>query len=337
MHNDIQKVLDELTARNDSRLSVFDLHIQGEKDGTISLTGSLINQSQLASLKEALSQQFPDLGLDTASIRILDSPGLLCFHVSTNFTGFYEKPTFRVPLLSELPFGTELEILEEKEHWVFARQQDGYLGWAYKPYLAEGAATPVSHLVIAPSHELYAEPDMSSEVVTRLMSGTGVLVEETQDEWARVAANKSGWIPYRYLRAIEDLPKTVEVKRRVLLEDSQRMTGVPYLWGGLSGNGIDCSGLAYLLHRWIGIDIPRDADMQCEAARPVEPPFEAGDLFFFAEDDDKRDISHVGISLGGWKMVHSSRSRNGVYVDDLNERKSLMDIYVRAGSFLRES
>jgi cell wall-associated NlpC family hydrolase len=113
------------------------------------------------------------------------------------------------------------------------------------------------------------------------------------------------------------------------------MVGIPYLWGGTSGNGIDCSGFARLLHRWVGINIPRDADMQWNAAKPVKPPYEVGDLFFFAEDDSKRNISHVGISLGGWKMIHSSRSRNGVYVDDIQETKYLKDIFASAGSFLR--
>jgi cell wall-associated NlpC family hydrolase len=61
-----------------------------------------------------------------------------------------------------------------------------------------------------------------------------------------------------------------------------------------------------------------------------------GDLFFFAESDSKRHITHVGISLGGWKMIHSSRSNNGVYMDDLQQRKPLMDNLVSAGSFLRE-
>jgi cell wall-associated NlpC family hydrolase len=120
-----------------------------------------------------------------------------------------------------------------------------------------------------------------------------------------------------------------------MIQDFQRMIGVPYLWGGTSGNGIDCSGFARLLHRWVGVDIPRDADMQHAAAKSVEPPYEIGDLFFFAESDSNRKITHVGVSLGGWNMVHSSRTRNGVYVDDLQKRKDLMDIFVSAGSFLR--
>jgi cell wall-associated NlpC family hydrolase len=121
----------------------------------------------------------------------------------------------------------------------------------------------------------------------------------------------------------------------MLLKDSARMIGVPYVWGGTSGNGIDCSGLSRLLHKWIGIDTPRDADMQFAAAKPVEPPFEVGDLLFFREIGKERQVTHMGISLGGWRMVHSSQGRNGVYLDDVEENEALQQIYVGARSFLR--
>ena len=113
------------------------------------------------------------------------------------------------------------------------------------------------------------------------------------------------------------------------------MIGVPYVWGGTSGNGIDCSGLARLLHKWSGIDLPRDADMQHGAVRPVEPPFQVGDLLFFHEAGKKRKVTHVGISLGGWRMIHSSQGNNGVYVDNVQEHHSLRENFVSAGSMLR--
>jgi cell wall-associated NlpC family hydrolase len=241
-----------------------------------------------------------------------------------------------MPLSSELTYGTELEVLDEQGNWVFTRQADGYLGWAYKRYLAEGEAKTATHLVAVPVAELRTAPDATSDILTRIMSGTAVGVEETQGAWAKVAANKTGWIPSKYLRVILDLPKTITEKQETLTEDAARMIGTPYLWGGTTSNGIDCSGFARLLHRWIGVQIPRDADMQYEAAKLVEPPYEVGDLFFFAENDSNRRITHVGVSLGGWKLIHSSRSNNGVYMDDLQQRKSLMDILVSAGSFIRE-
>ncbi|WKZ48923.1 MAG: SH3 domain-containing C40 family peptidase [Anaerolineales bacterium] len=327
----MQTILDNFAKTFDSRTSLFDVKIDSQSDDSLTLSGRVLDASQL----DELPRLFPQVRLDTASVRVLNSETHERVHVATNLTGLHERPTFRVPLLSELYFGTELEVLDEEGRWVFVRQTDGYLGWAYHPYLGEGLAPSPTHLTLAPTIELHAEPNETSEVLTRLVSGTGVVVEETRDGWSRVHANKTGWIQSSQLRPLNKLPQSLAERQTTLVSDSHRMTGTPYLWGGSSGHGIDCSGFAQLLHRWIGIQIPRDADMQCDAAKPVEAPYQVGDLFFFSEDDDRKHITHVGMSLGGWKMIHSSRSHNGVYVDDLQERKSLMDIFVSAGSYLR--
>ena len=328
---DIRSTLEELVKQNDNRTSVFEIEIQELRNNSLTLSGRLLNEAQL----DDLHRLFPSLKLDTSSIRILTHESLEHVHVATNLTGLYERPTFGMVLSSELCYGTELELLDEEKRWVFTRQRDGYLGWAYRAYLGEGPASEATHLVLAPAIELRTKPDDASEVITRVFSGAGVIVEEVRDGWSCISANKTGWIPSTHLRAFTDLPSTIEEKRKTLIEDSQRMTGIPYLWGGTSGNGIDCSGFARLLHRWVGVDIPRDADMQHSAAKRIEPPFEVGDLLFFAEKDSNRRVTHVGVSQGGWKMIHSSRANNGVYTDDIQEREALKEIFVSGGSFLR--
>lgn len=327
----IQSTLDRLASQSDSRTSVFEIEILRLQNSSLALSGRLLDESQL----ETLASHFSDWKLDTGAIQILCKGDLPRMHIATNLTGLYEKPTFNVPLASELYYGTELEILDEQGNWVFAKQNDGYLGWLYKPYLAEGPAAKPTHLVLVTSYGLRTQPDRESEIVTRVVSGTGVVVEETRGEWARVAASKTGWMQFVHLRALNEMPASVDEKRKALIKDSSLLIGVPYLWGGTTGHGIDCSGLTRLLHRWIGIEIPRDADMQHGAAKPVEPPFEIGDLLFFSENSDNRHITHVGMSLGGWKMIHSSRSRNGVYIDDAREDEAHKDGFVSAGSFLR--
>ncbi|HSL31675.1 MAG TPA: NlpC/P60 family protein [Anaerolineales bacterium] len=328
---DTQATLDRLAAQFDPRTSVFDITVERVEDSTLAVRGRVLEESQL----EMLTRQFSDWKLDASSVQILHRENMPRRHVATNLTGLYEKPTFGMPLSSELYYGTALEILDEHEAWVFTRQRDGYLGWAFNGYLAEGSPEKATHLVLAPSYELRAQADPVSNVVTRLVSGTGVRVEEVQDNWARVVANKIGWLPVSLLRPLSDVPASLEEKRKALAADSARMIGIPYLWGGMSGNGIDCSGFMRLLHRWIGIDIPRDADMQHAAAQPVEPPFETGDVLFFAESGNERKITHVGMSLSGWMMIHASRKHNGVYVEDVREDPWRKQAFVSAGSFLR--
>ena len=327
----IQSTLDKLASQSDRRTSVFDIEIVRLQNSSLTLSGRLLEEAQL----ETLSNHFSKWKLDTTAVRVLYKGHLPRMHVGTNLTGLYEKPTFGMPLSSELCYGMELEILDEQGDWVFTRQEDGYLGWAYKPYLRKDFVDETTHLVLAPSYGLRAEADRESVIITRVVSGTGVCVQEMRGEWAKVVANKTGWIPIAFLRSVNELPGSLDEKRRTLVEDSARMVGVPYLWGGTSGNGIDCSGFARLLHRWIGVDIPRDADMQHSAAKPVEPPFEVGDLLFFAQSGSKRKITHVGVSLGGWRMIHSSRGRNGVYIDDVQEDESRKQAFVSTGSFLR--
>ncbi len=327
----IKSKLNELAAKYDSRVSVFEIEIDKFHNSSLILSGRVLEESQVDEIHRLLS----DLHVDTASVRILNRPDLSRLRVATNLTGLYERPTFGMPLSSELYFGTELEVLDEKGKWAFTRQKDGYLGWAYRPYLTADSLPDATHLGIEPVVEMRFDSAFNSGVVTRILGGTGVTVLETRGKWSRVKASESGWLPSSALRNIEDLPRSTEARRNAIVEDSEHMIGVPYLWGGTSGNGIDCSGFARLLHRWIGIEIPRDADMQCNAAKPVEPPFEIGDLLFFGEGDGKRHVTHVGVSLGGWKMIHASRGRNGVYIDNVDEKETLQSLYLSAGSFLR--
>jgi cell wall-associated NlpC family hydrolase len=143
-----------------------------------------------------------------------------------------------------------------------------------------------------------------------------------------------GWVLSNSLRSLARFPHPPDIARRQMIADARQLTGVYYLWGGNAAFGTDCSGLSSLVHRLSGYAIPRDARLQFPAGRPVEPPFSPGDLLFFRSDSDPGRIAHVGISTGGWRMIHSSRSRNGVYEEDVKANENLQKTFAGARSFL---
>ncbi|MDQ3007825.1 MAG: hypothetical protein M3R47_20905, partial [Chloroflexota bacterium] len=101
----MQNIIDEFTKSIDARTSLFDVMIDSDTNGILAFSGRVLDESQL----DELPRLFPGRKLDTAAIRILSRGSHERVHVATNLTGLYEKPTFGMPLSSELCYGTELE------------------------------------------------------------------------------------------------------------------------------------------------------------------------------------------------------------------------------------
>jgi cell wall-associated NlpC family hydrolase len=161
---------------------------------------------------------------------------------------------------------------------------------------------------------LRAEPDAAAEQVTQALRGEPLRVEERRGPWARVitAYDYPGWIE---AAALEDgegsLPgpegdSPVELARGYL--------GAPYLWGGMTRDGIDCSGLVHMAYRRTGRLVPRDASQQHAAGEPVGDP-RPGDLVLYG--DPGKPADHVAFWLGEGRILHATgRDRLGVVEEE---------------------
>lgn len=171
----------------------------------------------------------------------------------------------------------------------------GYPGWVSLHHLTSEPPVPSKREVVvdATATALCDEPN-GDVVLAGVVIGTRLPV---------VAAGARGWLPVAvpgiadtlWVRESDAAPvPTTAPDAKDLLTVAERLVDVPYVWGGLSAYGIDCSGLVHLAHRRLGITVPRDADDQSLVGEPVPLGSEQpGDLYFFARDGHRPH--HIGI------------------------------------------
>jgi hypothetical protein len=335
MLDTVQSILNEMAGRYaDRRVELFDVKAAAGDKGPVLLSGRVLDESILSELRSALESHYAPDTLDTGGVRVLRKSPPQMVTVATNLAGLYTEPGWQAEMLNQLFYGWKLELLEEAGPWAFVRQVDGYLGWTYRPFLTESPSPDPTHLVIAPASYVRTECPVGSPIVGRYVCGTPLQVVKWNGNCAEIDAQVWGWVTASELRALDDMPRTSSERRSLLSADAIRLTGVPYLRGGSSAMGIDGPGLSHLVHRLVGVRIPRAADAQYTVGRKIEPPFQTGDLLFFDETGEKRSATHVAISLGDWRIIHSSLARNGVYMDDVQDVAYLRESFLGGCSFL---
>jgi len=163
------------------------------------------------------------------------------------------------------------------------------------------------HTFVRHPTPLRAAPDDAAEQVTEALPGEPLVVLESRDGWARVrtAYDYPGWLPQDALGGESDAG-WLEPSVQEPLEHARTLLGVPYRWGGMTSDGIDCSGLVHMSFRETGRLVPRDADQQEEAGTDVAEP-RPGDLISYGEET----ADHIAFWLGGGRILHSTQ-RDGV-------------------------
>ncbi|MFZ1880459.1 MAG: C40 family peptidase [Gaiellaceae bacterium] len=156
-----------------------------------------------------------------------------------------------------------------------------------------------------------AEPRDDAEQVTQALHGEPLRVEERSRDWARVvtAYDYPGWVR---AEALEDGEGELRADASGSPVDVARSyLGSRYLWGGLTHEGIDCSGLVHMAYRRLGRLVPRDADQQEDAGTEVTV-LEPGDLVTYGEADAPAD--HIAFWLGDGRILHSTGREEGIGV-----------------------
>jgi cell wall-associated NlpC family hydrolase len=148
-----------------------------------------------------------------------------------------------------------------------------------------------------------AEPRDDAEQVTQALRGEPLRVEERRDGWARVvtAYDYPGWVREEALGEASDDEWVAPARAGRAVDEARAYLGAPYLWGGMTTGGIDCSGLVHMAYRRLGRLVPRDADQQEAAGTEVEIP-RPGDLLTYGE----AEADHIAFWLGDGRILHAT-------------------------------
>lgn len=213
-------------------------------------------------------------------------------------------------LLTQALMGEQVRVIDSHSSWAFCQLlTDGYVGYLEDRHLASHYPTP-THRVSVPLSHIYPVPNLKNPVRMALPFGAKVCANPDEPREGFAEVKGQGWIYAEHL-----VPLGHRTRDCVTL--AKKFLYSPYLWGGRSALGLDCSALVQLVFMAAGISSPRDTDQQQKmlghSISNVPDPGLAreGDLVFFP--------GHVGFAVGNNRLLHANATRMMVSIDGIDE------------------
>ena len=321
IRNAIESVRTEMVP--DRRVAVFDLtwEVRGTR---VILSGEVDD----AAVRDRVLHELRQAGFDDVrdDIVVLPHPGLgQNTHgvVRISVAQMRSEPHYTSELVTQVLMGTPLRVLKRQRGWFYVQSPDKYLGWMSAglfeqkdPQRFETWEANEKVIVTGYHGIVYEEPSTQSLPVSNVSTGNRMRLAGQNGEWTSVMLpdGRTGHIRSELIEPFDQWQQTRELTGENVARTAKMFIGVPYLWGGTSAKGFDCSGLTKMVFWLNGMDLSRDASQQILMGEHVDPGprfsnLKMGDLLFFgraATSDAPERIVHVGIYLGNREFIHAS-------------------------------
>ncbi|MEM1326968.1 MAG: C40 family peptidase [Bacteroidota bacterium] len=349
----VEEVIDEVRTQYipDKRIALFEIEAES-KAGAVQLNG-VTNQPDAY---EDLRRRLESVGIGYVdSIRVLPDEivGEESFAVvKLSVANIRSQPKHSSELSTQATLGTPLKVYDRRENWYRIQTPDGYLGWldAGGLELMNKARFNIwkeqDKVIYTKDFGFVYAMDSTQNVVTDLVAGNILGLQETAGDTIKVMLpdGRKGMVNINEVRTYEGWLQQ-QPESDAILAAAYRHLGRPYLWGGTSGKGMDCSGFTKTVFFENGLLLPRDASQQVHVG--IDLRYDTtwqnllpGDFLFFgrkATPELKERITHVAIYAGEGKIIHAS---GRVMVESLNRTdddftQKRFDTFVRAKRMLQ--
>jgi hypothetical protein len=269
--------------------------------------------------------------------------------INLSVANIRSKPDHHEELATQSILGTPIKILKKGEDGYYLVQTpDNYISWLdddgftfmTKDQLSEWISSP--KIIFTKEYGFsYSEADMNSQTVSDLVAGNllKILGEDSDFYLVNYPDGRVAYIKKDEAKLFNDWYNGLNPNGETILKTAYRFMGIPYLWGGTSTKGMDCSGFTKTVYYLNGIVLQRDASQQVNNGELVDTKdgwqnLQPGDLLFFgrkADENRKERITHVAIYIGDGDFIHAA---GRVKINSFNPEKSYYSDYRKSG-FIR--
>jgi len=335
--DEINKIIDNVREEYapDSRIAIFDLKVVDA--GRLVVSG----ETNLSQAKKTVIDKLTDEGFDFVDqISMLpDSSvaGKALGLTNVSVANLRANPRHSAELVTQGLLGTPVKVMKKQGGWSLIQTPDEYIAWANAGNITSMDTTTfqswknADKLIYLPTYGFSL--DSAGNKVSDLVAGNVLVVEgESTENWiVRYPDDRIGLLKKEEAKRIKDWYKEIEMTDESLISAAVDLMGVPYLWGGTSTKGVDCSGFTKTVYLRHGLILPRDASQQVHLGMLVDDQrdfskLEVGDLLFFGRknEDGSERVVHVGMWIGNNSFIHAS---SDVHVSSLDPSSANFDEY----------
>ncbi|WP_298263092.1 C40 family peptidase [uncultured Lutibacter sp.] len=337
----------------DKRVAIYEVAIENANN-TLILSGETNQPSVLNILLKKLSNETIDFK-NEVTILPNSSVGNLKFGVINNsVANIRSNSKHSAELVTQSILGTELNVLKAEDDFYLIQTPDSYIGWVDHGGLTLMDEQEYSNWKTAKKiiftntvGTIFQDKDLSIVLSDVVLGAQLKVLDELQNSYKVEFPDKRvGFVEKDASKMYVDWIQALEPSAELIENYARNLLGTPYLWGGTSSKGLDCSGFVKTIYLMNGFVIPRDASQQILAGKTVDEnlKFEGlkkGDLMFFgtkATATKKQRVTHVGIWLGNDKMefIHESQrvKLNSMNRTSENYEQSLEERYLGSKRYL---
>ncbi|WP_425638866.1 NlpC/P60 family protein [Algoriphagus yeomjeoni] len=300
----------------DKRVALWDLNFEND-----SLKGETDQPEELLSLIEELNSQqinFIDAVTRLPEAALGEKTKAL---VTISVANIRSNPKHSAELATQALMGTPLNVLKEDDGWFLVQTPDGYLSWVDRAGIHLMSEAELEQWFKEPKivyTSLYGhvwDSPRQENMISDVVAGDILTFEGENHSYAEVSLpdGRLGYIPFAETMIWEDWIASRNTSPEALITTAKQMMGTPYLWGGTSIKGVDCSGFTKTIYYLNGQIIPRDASQQINEGELVDADkdwdrLQVGDLLFFGvkgTPEKKERVVHVGMWIGNGEFIHS--------------------------------